>query len=177
MHPTTISLHQLFHGPVEARQHLAKELYQKYGAAMLLDENLCEDIEQLKEFALLLSRHMAELGMGEQCSRCAAGIGGGCCSLYMAGETDSIQMLMNMLAGVTVRQVRSDGVECCYLEDRGCLFTVKPIFCLNYNCKTILASISPENSRELERFSGKLLGKQYEVEQKLLKFIKTMKNM
>jgi len=166
-----ISLQQIFDGPVAARQVLAEKLYQNHGAAILLDDGLCTDIDQMKEYALLLSSHMTEIGMGRSCTRCAAGPGGGCCSLYMAGETDAIQMLMNMLVGVTVLQVRNDGVECSYLGEKGCLFTFKPIFCLNYNCKNIRESVSPEDTRELERLTGRLLGKQYQVEQRLLGLI------
>ena len=174
MLPNAISLQQLFDGPVKSRQHLAEELYQKHGAFLLLDEGLRADIELMKEYAHLLSAHMTKIGMGESCSRCAAGTGGGCCSLYMAGETDAIQMLMNMLAGITVLQVRNDGVECSYLGGAGCLFTFKPMFCLNYNCKSIRESVSPENARKLERLTGQLLGKQYQVEQRLLALIKNV---
>lgn len=173
MIPDTISLQQLFYAPVAEKLRLAEELHQQYGADFLRHDDLRAGLEQLQKYAALLNRHMAEAGMGELCVRCAAGSGGGCCSLYMAGETDAVQLLMNMLTGVTVRQVRGDSGECCYLGEKGCMFTFKPMFCLNYNCRNILAAASPENTRELEQLTGQLLGKQYEVEKKLLNLIST----
>lgn len=165
-------LQRLYNGPVAARQRLAEELYQEHGRAILADQGLRADIEQLQEFANLLNRHMAGIGMDAICSRCAAGPGGGCCSLYMAGETDSIQMLINMLAGVTVHPLNNNAIDCSYLGENGCLFKFKPMFCLNYNCEKILAAVPSAMARKLERFTGQVLAKQYEVEQKLLRFIR-----
>lgn len=171
MLPDRLSLQQLFTVPVADKQHFAEALHQKYGADFLGQDDLRADLELLQNFAQLVNRHMAKLELGKMCVRCAAGSGGGCCSLFMAGETDAVQMLMNMLVGVPVSQVRDDGRECCYLGEKGCLFTFKPIFCLNYNCKSIRDGVSSENVTELERLTGQLLGKQYEVEKKLLELI------
>jgi hypothetical protein len=176
MIPDRISLQQLFYAPVAEKQRLAEELHQEYGADFLRHDDLRAGLELLQKYASLLNRYMAEAGMGKLCVRCAAGSGGGCCSLYMADETDAVQLLMNMLAGVTVRQGKNDSGECCYLGEKGCRFTFKPMFCLNYNCRNILAASSPENIRELERLTGQLLGGQYEVEKKLLNLISTRMN-
>ena len=173
MIPDAVSLQQLYGSPVEAKQLLAEKLHQTYGADFLLNDDLRADLELLQQYASLLNNHMVEIGMGKLCVLCAASKGGGCCSIYMAGETDAVQMLMNMLIGVTARQTRNDGMGCSYLGERGCLFTFKPMFCLNYNCRNILDTVTPENVRELEQLTGQLLGRQYEVEKKLLDLIST----
>ena len=165
------SWQELFTAPVEAKRHLAEQLHVRYGSDFLQNENLSAELAMLKEHALLLSIHMTEMGMGKLCIRCAAGNGGGCCSLYMAGETDAVQLLMNMLAGVTVRQVRTDGMECCYLGAEGCRFIFKPMFCLNYNCRNIQDGFPPDTIRVLERLTGRLLAKQHEMEKRLLNLI------
>jgi len=171
-----MSPRQLFFAPAAEKLRLAEELHQTYGADFLRHDDLRADLELLEKYASLLNSHMAKAGMGELCVRCAAGCGG-CCSLYMAGETDAVQLLLNMLAGVTVRQGRSDSGECCYLGEKGCLFTFKPMFCLNYNCRNILDALPPENIRELEQLTGQLLSRQYEVEKKLLNLISTRKQI
>lgn len=177
MIPDSISLHQLFYAPVAEKQRLAEELHQTYGADFLRHDDLRTDLELLEKYASLLNSHMAEAGMGKLCVRCAADNGGGCCSLFMAGETDTVQLLMNMLAGLTVSQGKRDSGECCYLGEKGCLFIFKPMFCLNYNCRNIHNAASPENTRKLEQLTGQLLGAQYEVEKKLLTLISTRKQI
>lgn len=176
MIPDALSLQQIYNAPVAAKQLLAEKLHHMYGAEFLLHDNLQADLELLQNYALLLNNLMANIGMGKLCVCCAAGEGGGCCSLYMAGETDAVQMLMNMLVGVTNEQGKINGEECSYLGEKGCLFTFKPMFCLNYNCRNILDTVSPENARELEQLTGQLLGWQYEVEKKLLALISTRMN-
>lgn len=168
MSPEQLTLKNIFYAPVAQKQFLAEELHQKYTAAFLQNKDLCADLELLNECSLLLNDFMVEVEMGKLCVRCASGKGGGCCSLYMADETDVVQMLMNMLSGVTVKQVQNNTGECCYLGEHGCLFIFKPMFCLNYNCRNILNSLSSQELRQLEQLAGKLLCKQYEVEKRLL---------
>lgn len=161
-------LQRFFHGTVEEKQKCAKNMYRNYGSSSLLDRDLRRQFDVIAKYAQLLNTHMEAMRMGELCVRCAQNEGGGCCSLYMAGETDAIQLLMNLLVGVDVEQLRSDGVECCFLGESGCLFLIKPMFCLNYNCTKILGAASIEDINTLEKLTGQLLSKQYEIEKKLL---------
>jgi len=161
-------LQHLFYGTVGEKQQCAEDIYMKYGSSLLADRGLMADFDVLKKYAQLLNAHMEAMCMGELCVHCAQNAGGGCCSLYMAGETDAVQLLMNMLIGVNVQQLRSDGVECCFLGENGCLFHFKPMFCLNYNCTGIHDASSRDDIKMLEKLTGQLLSKQYEIEQKLL---------
>lgn len=176
MQSKTVIIQQMYHLPLQKKLQLAEEIYLRHAADFQEHDELRMELALLAEYGKVLDRHMADSGMGKLCVHCAAGPGGGCCSLYMADETDVVQMLMNMLAGVKVRQVRSNGEECCFLGDKGCLFCFKPMFCLNYNCQKILATLSPERKSLLAQLTGRLLAKQYEVEQMLLDLISTRMN-
>jgi hypothetical protein len=162
---------QGFFGSVDEKQRCAEEMYWQYGSSLLVDKELLADFDILKKDAQHLNAHMEAMCMGELCVRCAQSEKGGCCSLFMAGETDAIQLLMNLLIGIDVKQLRSDGVECCFLGENGCLFLIKPIFCLNYNCKKIHDAASANDIQKLENLTGRLLRKQYEIEKKLLELI------
>lgn len=166
-------LHLLYYGPVSAKQRLAEELHARHRAMLLMDIRLNIFLDELKEGADQLKSQMTRMGMGEFCGQCAAEVGGGCCSLYMADEVDGIQMLINLLIGGQVGQVRNDGVECCFLSEEGCIFICKPMFCLNYNCKRIHDTASVADLNRLEELTGQLLGKQHEVEQHILAFLAT----
>jgi len=69
--------------------------------------------------------------------------------------------------------VQSSGEECLFLGKKGCIFLFKPMFCLNYNCKHIYDTGTPADLQELEKLTGKLLGKQYQLEQHILNLLDT----
>lgn len=169
-------LQHCFYGSVDEKQQCAEDIYRQYNSSLLSDKELLVDFDVLKNDAQLLNAHMEAMGMGELCVRCAQNVGGGCCSLYMAGETDAIQLLMNLLAGGDVEQLRNDGVECCFLGENGCLFLIKPMFCLNYNCTNIHDAASADDINTLEKLTRQLLSKQSEIETKLLDRLQKLVN-
>ena len=111
---------------------------------------------------------MRTMDLGQLCGRCAARPGGGCCSAYMADNTDSIQMLINLLLGVRIAQQQDSGENCCFLGAQGCLFLIKPIFCLNYNCSHILESAKPGSLENLYQRAAAVLSQQTKIEELLL---------
>ncbi len=138
---------------------------------VLLQNDLGQDSTFQKEFSTLkkrataLNSHMVGMNLGDLCSGCAANPDGGCCSRYMSGETDAIQIALNLLAAIDVEFVQSDKAECIYLGEKGCIFTFKPMFCLNYNCSHIHRWSSESEVKQMEYLAGSLLQKQYELEQ------------
>lgn len=167
MNATNLSFDRVYNKPVALRLEYALELYDMYHEQLLVDESFIGQLALLRQKASALQTHMQLMNMGPLCVKCATGAGGGCCSLYMAGETDALQLLMNLLAGVAVTMVRDDGRECCFLGEMGCIFIFKPMFCLNYNCSHIVAVAPAQQMRELERLTGQLLTEQYQTEKLL----------
>lgn len=164
-------LQRLYSSSVSERLKTAQRLFDQFSGQLKNNKALTDGLEQLDLLARELSAHMNAMDMGRQCVLCASEEGGGCCSLYMAGETDTVQILMNLLVGIDVKKVRDDGFECCFLGSEGCLFSFKPMFCLNYNCTRIKENCDKTVMQELERLSGKLLRQQYHVEQMILAII------
>ncbi|MBI4791936.1 MAG: hypothetical protein HY789_04200, partial [Deltaproteobacteria bacterium] len=73
--------------------------------------------------------------------------------------------------GVEVASQRDDTVECCFLGQEGCTLTVKPIFCLNYNCSHILTGNDSMVVKNLEKAAAAVLLAQTAVEKMLLERI------
>ena len=92
--------------------------------------------------------------------------------MAIAAETDVAQLLMNMLAGVVAGIQRSNGTDCCYLGDKGCIFLFKPMFCLNYNCSIITLGGQRDHLRRLEKRTGMLLRTQQDMENRMIDFFK-----
>lgn len=171
MLPPTLFKH-MYHGAPESRLDFARSLHTAMAAELTRDKSFTAAFAELRDAAGLLAGYMAGLGMGDLCAACSAGDHGGCCSRDMAEETDALQMLMNMLAGVKIA-VTDQGRACCFLGSLGCTFLFKPMFCLNYNCERIVARLGPARI-ELEALSGQLLGRQYTVEKALIEKIKAL---
>ncbi len=164
-------LQKLYSSSIADKLKTANNLYDQFYDQLTTDDSLNRALEKLQFLEKELSAHMTAMNMGAQCVQCASKEGGGCCSLYMAGETDAVQMLMNLLIGIEVRRVRDDGFECCFLGPAGCLFAFKPMFCLNYNCTHIKEKSGSAMLQKLEQLSGNLLRHQYFVEQMILGII------
>ena len=137
----------------------AEKLFREYGKFLLAQKEIAESIAALRAAVTSLDLHMTAMDMGKNCSVCAAMPDGGCCSAYMGHENnDVLQVLMNLLAGVNVRIVRPDGVECCFLADRGCILLFKPIFCLNYLCERIQKESTTADLKVLEEKNRGFIG-------------------
>ncbi len=150
----------------------ARDFARKYGKELQQQSGILSQLEIVRAAVVSLDTHMAAMEMGKTCGCCAATPGGGCCSAFMGHEnTDVLQLLMNILAGVEVKLVRDDGVECCFLGENGCILLLKPIFCLNYLCGRIQKESSSKALKTLEQRTGALLGAQAEIEQRLITFL------
>ena len=155
---------RIFSGSVESRLDFALTLFRQFGPSLRQLEAVSALLARMELESRDLADHMRALALGRLCAHCAATDGGGCCSSYMAGETDSLQILMNLLTGTAVERVNHTPEECCYLGETGCLFQFKPMFCLNYNCHRIQAHAAGSGLRQLEQLAARLLGSQYQLE-------------
>ncbi len=168
MNPSLYDL--LFFSTVPARLDVAQRLHRQLEALLSADPGFLQLQEDLRCVHAALAAQMVQMELGALCSRCGS-TAGGCCSSEMAGETDAVQILINLMAGVDVRIMQSDEEACCFLGTRGCIFFFKPMFCLNYNCSHISRQSGEEQMQELETQTGRLLSAQYRLESYLLEEI------
>ncbi len=165
------SLQDFYGGSIGDRLGVAQILYAHLSPELGGGEAFAPMLAQAVILEKELARTMAALDLGGLCAACGAKDGGGCCSSFMAGENDAIQLLVNLLAGVAVTALREDA-ECCFLGARGCLLLFKPMFCLNYNCRQIQQSAGPARMQRLDQVVGLLLQQQYGMEQLLLEVLR-----
>ena len=137
-------------------------------AARPEDAQLAAALDELREHAEALAAHMRSLDFNTLCTACASRPDGGCCSAYMADNVDAVLLLINLLLGGDVRPVGTDPAGCRFLGERGCVFLIKPIFCLNYNCRAILDTTPAAGLAELFRRAAAVLSGQTRVEELLL---------
>jgi hypothetical protein len=170
----TISHHECFWGPLPRKIHLAHLLNDQLGPALLAMPSIMRQLALLTDRADAVNQWMQIIGIPTLCTVCAAtGVNGGCCSLGMADESDTVLLLINLLTGNEVGIRRTDAIECSFLGTAGCTLRFKPMFCLNYLCRQIRQRLAPGELGRLERVSGLLLQSQYQIEQLLVAILQT----
>jgi hypothetical protein len=162
------ALQTYYSGTAADKLAVARNLYMRYAARLTASLLLSEELEILRHHTLALGEHMQSMGMSRICSHCATRNDGGCCSTHMAGNTDALLLLINMLFGIQVQCRNFEDENCCFLGEQGCLFLVKPIFCLNYNCKNIIDSAKSGSLKTLCRLAATVLSQQTKMESLLL---------
>ncbi|MEA3548114.1 MAG: hypothetical protein U9R66_10680 [Thermodesulfobacteriota bacterium] len=167
-----LTINDLYFSDVATKLDHARNLNDLHGVELKKDKRLGAQLEKLRELAMAMRAQMAGMAMFQRCSQCGSRPEGGCCSLYMANETDAIQLLINLLLGQNVVFQRDDGFECYFLGEQGCSLLCKPFFCLNYNCREILERAEAHELRALEKATGGLLQAQYSAEMLILKWLK-----
>lgn len=153
-----------YNGTPEEKLSQAQFLLPHFQQALATDNKLAMALETLRDACAALAAQMASMNLGPLCSRCAARPGGGCCSALMADNTDSLQILINLLLGISVSLRTPADAECCFLGPTGCPFPAKPIFCLNYNCTHIREYVAPQALGQLERCAAEALSQQTTLE-------------
>jgi hypothetical protein len=172
MTQAAINIELYFSGTVEDKLNTARKLYAEHAVNILKQQNIKDRLNQLQQYESALDTHMSDMQMGKRCSACAARAKGGCCSSYMAGNTDAILLLINLLMGVDVVIQHQNKINCCFLGSQGCILPIKPIFCLNYNCTHIQKAASISEMLLLDKRAGTLLSLQTRIEGILLELIR-----
>lgn len=165
-----LNLNDLYFDTVEAKIALAHQLHRQYGPGLAVDPQVVARLTDLTRLGAALAARMVAMDLGRLCGGCAARPDGGCCSAFMANETDAVLLLINLLQGHPVARQRDDDGECCFLGPTGCTLSPKPFFCLNYNCRAILAMV-PDLVAPLVLAAGAVLRCQTELERHLLRAI------
>jgi hypothetical protein len=160
-----------YSGDVLVKLAAARDLHARYGGMLALRPDIMSQLAATQASGHALQAQMGAMGMGQTCTQCAGRAGGGCCSSYMAGENDVLQLLMNLLAEVQVSIRKDDDlIECCFLGEKGCILALKSMFCLNYNCSHIREKEHGPTLLLLEQRTGELLSRQTVLENLLLDF-------
>lgn len=162
-----LSIHDLYESDCRTKLDLAKGLHLSLHAQI-------DTIPILRSLALLtgmakdLSNQMSAMDFGHVCSNCAAKPTGGCCGKDFVNGNDTIQLLMNLMAGVPVSFCQGNDKECLFLGKSGCTLSFKPFFCLNYDCQSIKDCASADGSGRYDLMRGTLLREQWRLEQLLM---------
>jgi len=158
------TIESLYFGDVSWKIENAHRLHRESGARLRADREIQESLKRLVHLERKLTEAMRSVRMFELCAECAAQPAGGCCSAKMANETDSMLLLINLIAGFEVSRERDGDSECCFLGPNGCSLKFKPIYCLNYLCRQIYTDGNSDQFGRIQGATGEFLNQLVVVE-------------
>lgn len=161
------SINDIYFKSVDHKLAAAHQLYARYRLSFDKDSYIAGQLLIITTKSHALSEKMRAMELHSLCTRCANREKGGCCSDYMANETDGVLLLINLLMGNSIAKQNGGAESCCFLGPTGCILSPKPMFCLNYNCKAI-TDMEPRKIAELLLTAGAVLRSQSELESHIL---------
>jgi hypothetical protein len=161
---TTDLFDLLFAGTSDQKISRMEELHARHGDDLKKNASVISSLALIDKHSDKLAAHMLVMKLDHLCTTCASIKGGGCCSSYMEANSSTLLLLINKLHGVNVCRQHTPSADCCFLGKKGCILPIKPIFCLNYNCKHIVDQATREEMSELELLAGELLMEQNNLE-------------
>lgn len=91
----------------------------------------------------------------------------------MAANSDVPLMVLNLLLGASIQAQEHPQDACCFLGPNGCLFIVKPIFCLNYYCRQLQEQLLSTEKQALNSAANQVLAQQCAWEEQLLGLVRS----
>lgn len=143
-------------GPVSIQEkiRIARELYERWGAALGRNEPIQQLLGSLREKARASSESMRELGVADECRRCDQEEGGSCCGAGIENRYTVTLLLMNLLLGGDLPDVRRYKDSCFFLGESGCRLKARHILCVNYLCLRIQKKLPPDDLIDLQNVAG-----------------------
>ncbi len=100
---------------------------------------------------------MRAFGVARACKRCEEQEGGSCCGAGIENRYDPLQLLINLLLGVSLPVRRRFRDSCHFLEPDGCSLKARHVLCVNYLCTRLQQSLSVDERSTLQAILGEEL--------------------
>jgi hypothetical protein len=140
--------------PIEEKIAWARCRYERFGEALLRDQEIAGLLGKVREAAAASRKEMARSGIMEICRQCDREEGGSCCGAGIENRYDAWLLLINRLLGVHLPKERCRP-DACYLSgENGCLLVARHIICINYLCKRVTDQIDPHGIAALREKEG-----------------------
>ncbi len=156
---------------VENQIQKAKDLYARFGDQILEDKNHLVLIKKYRSAIVTTRETMKALNMIKACSVCSDKWMGGCCFAGVEKWYDAMLLLVNLLLGVNIPEVRMVKKGCMFVGLSGCELLARHSFCINYLCSTFKDSLSLSDQKTFLSVAGNEIFCEIQVEQSVKKWI------
>ncbi|HID43879.1 MAG TPA: hypothetical protein EYP30_08960 [Archaeoglobaceae archaeon] len=150
---------------IKPRVERSVSIHSKFGERILSENNIRREIEELKCRISSTKKVMDELGVTEECRKCASRTGS-CCGKGIENRYSEAILLINLMLGVKLPMEReTDG--CFFLGEKGCKLIAREVLCVNYLCDKITQNIELDRLIKLQNVAGEELDKLFQLINKI----------
>ncbi len=149
---------------IEKEIDRAKWLYAHYGEVLTEQDGLGALFDRYRNAIGKTQEVMKHLRVVETCSACAREGSGSCCFQGVEEWYDQVLLLINLLLGGQIPELREVPGGCLFVGSSGCKLIARHSFCVNYLCPTLKESIKTPPIERLLSVSGEELFHGWELE-------------
>ena len=160
---------------VEKEIQKAKDLYARFGDQILGNKNHLDLIKKYRSAIETTREKMKALNMIKACSVCSDKCMGGCCFVGVEKWYDAMLLLVNLLLGANIPEVRMVKKGCMFVGLSGCELLARHSFCINYLCSPFKDSLSLTDQKNFLSVAGNEIFCGIQVEQSVQKWIASQK--
>ena len=152
---------------IEKEIDRAKWLYSHYGEVLTEQDGLGALFDRYRHAIGKTQEVMKHLRVVETCSVCACKESGSCCFQGVEEWYDQVLLLINLVLGGQIPELREVPGGCLFVGSRGCKLIARHSFCVNYLCPTLKESIKTLPMERLLTVSGEELYQGWELEKSI----------
>lgn len=156
---------------IEEKIHRAKWLYAHYGEALTKQDGLGALFDMYRNAIWKTQEVMKRLRVVETCSACACDESGSCCFQGVEEWYDHVLLLINLVLGRQIPELREVPGGCLFVGSRGCKLIARHSFCVNYLCPPLKDSTRTHSMERLLSVSGDELFQGWELERAIRQWL------
>ena len=157
---------------IEEKAAWAKDCYARYESRFLDDDPLVNLLARLRQAILESREAMKTVGIPLLCNACETDEGGSCCGAGIENHYDGYLILINLLLGVRLPDIRNDPQGCFFLGKNGCVLMARQVICINYVCQKITHRFGPEKMYPLRVKEGQEVDLLFMIHESLKKMMR-----
>ena len=142
---------------IEEKIEQAHSLYANWGDSLKQDPNIHRLLQELQRKIENTNKTMLKISVVAECKHCEEEEGGSCCGAGIENRYGVVDLLINLLLGISLPTLRQCENSCHFLGENGCSLTARHVLCVNYICSTIQRKFSQEQLIALQSCAGEQL--------------------
>lgn len=139
---------------IQQKIQRAQSLYVTHKDRLFGSAEITAQLDALRQHIHATHQAMCTLGIIEQCRQCDEDGGGSCCGAGIENKYGVVELLINLLLGISLPEQRYETNSCFFASRRGCVLRARHVLCVNYICSRIEQEIHPDRINRLQTVAG-----------------------
>ena len=155
--------------PIQKKMEQAHNLHVIWGDYLKQDPKINSLLKKLESNIEHTQKIMLQIGLVAECKRCEEEEGGSCCGAGIENRYDVVDLLINLLLGISFPTVMQSDNSCTFLGKNGCTLTARHVLCVNYMCEKLQKKLAHDELIRLQDCAGEELQPQFTLHEEIKK--------